>query len=669
MGRPAADAPLAGVGMVSLRSLLARRVVRILDSSRVLSTRAGSGAVLAMLAAGLAGTLLAGLLGVGEGKQTVLAQTQAPAEGKAVETKPALKDKTIRGQVLGPDGKPVPKAAPVDVPINGRIVDLEGRPVAGVSVKVEQFQGPKGDDLTPWIDAVKKGGRLGINYSDTPYRHIDFAVKIPENARRKATTDKDGRFRLEGLGGERVVDLAIRGDTVAFTSINVVTRGTEPFAAPGFVPHYGPGTVMIYGADFTYAAQPSRLVEGTVRDARTNLPRAGMEVQSYQFAGSNVIAVKALKTITDAQGRFRLASLPKGKGNLLIVVPNDDQPYFMQEVRVPDPPGITPVAIEVALHRGIWIEGKVTEEATGAPVAEARLCYFPFLENPFARATPEFHAHGNVDGVGLQRRYMTKPNGTYRLVGLPGRAIVGVEMYKKPYRQGVGAEAIKGMNERGHFETWRNVSWPGKLWPTAMKEINPPGDAELVHLDIVLSSGASVRLRVVDPDGAPVTGVTTAGRTNRGIRGRDAAPDAKFDVITLAPGEDRLVMVRHDGRKLGKVVHVREGDDKAGPVLVTLAPLATITGRVADADGNPVPGARVRPALLPAGDFSLSLPQVTTDQEGRFRVPDVPTGCDYALAVESLEAIKKRRFAFSSKDITVKPGEMADVGEIRFKND
>ncbi|MFI5461593.1 MAG: carboxypeptidase-like regulatory domain-containing protein, partial [Isosphaerales bacterium] len=184
-----------------------------------------------------------------------------------------------------------------------------------------------------------------------------------------------------------------------------------------------------------------------------------------------------------------------------------------------------------------------------------------------------------------------------------------------------------------------------------------------------LSSGASVRLRVVYASGAPVTGVTSAGRTNRGVRDRDAAPDAAFDVITLAPGEDRLVMVRHDGRKLGKVVHVREGDDKAGPVLVTLAPLATITGRVADADGNPVPGARVRPDLLPAGSFSLSLPQVTTDQEGRFRVPDVPTGCDYALAVQSLGTIKKIRFAFSSKNITVKPGETIDVGEIRFKND
>ena len=91
--------------MVSLRSLLGRRIVRILDPSRSLSTRAGTRAVLATLAAGFAGTLLAGLLGVGEGKREALAQTEEKA--KSVATKPASEDGKIRGQVVGPDGKPV----------------------------------------------------------------------------------------------------------------------------------------------------------------------------------------------------------------------------------------------------------------------------------------------------------------------------------------------------------------------------------------------------------------------------------------------------------------------------------------------------------------------------------------------------------------------------------
>ena len=55
--------PLApsGVGMISLRSLLARRITRILDSTRTLSTQAGRRAIAVTLLAGLAGTLSGGV--------------------------------------------------------------------------------------------------------------------------------------------------------------------------------------------------------------------------------------------------------------------------------------------------------------------------------------------------------------------------------------------------------------------------------------------------------------------------------------------------------------------------------------------------------------------------------------------------------------------------------
>ena len=107
-GRTLPPAAPAGVGMIALRSMLGRRVVRILDTSRLLSTRAGKQSVAAMLILGLAGTLLAGLLGVGRANQP-----QSPTRGRTgpgrkrrrVGTAPA-----IRGRVVGPDGKPVPGA-------------------------------------------------------------------------------------------------------------------------------------------------------------------------------------------------------------------------------------------------------------------------------------------------------------------------------------------------------------------------------------------------------------------------------------------------------------------------------------------------------------------------------------------------------------------------------
>ena len=79
---------------------------------------------------------------------------------------------------------------------------------------------------------------------------------------------------------------------------------------------------------------------------------AGVSVQSWRFAGSDFVDTRQLKTVSDASGRFRLIGMPKGKGNVVIAVPNDDQPYFMREASVGDPPGIGPVPVEIELHRG-----------------------------------------------------------------------------------------------------------------------------------------------------------------------------------------------------------------------------------------------------------------------------------------------------------------------------
>jgi hypothetical protein len=83
---------------------------------------------------------------------------------------------------------------------------------------------------------------------------------------------------------------------------------------------------------------------------------------------------------------------------------------------------------------------------------------------------------------------------------------------------------------------------------------------------------------------------------------------------------------------------------------------------VVDVDGNPVVGARVRSDVLSSGDFSLSLTEVVTTSDGRFRIPDAPTGCDYGLAVETNGPIKGRMFAYHPKT-AVKPGETTDVGK------
>jgi Carboxypeptidase regulatory-like domain len=496
------------------------------------------------------------------------------------------------------------------------------------------------------------------------YRYLENDTEKPPG---KAETDAQGRFRIDGLGAEKVVMLSIEGPAIAHTQLEVVTRRIEPLPAQGFTDSWGAGSKTVYGADFTVAAAPGRVVEGVVRDEKTKTVMKDVGVWSFGFSGSNIIGIMTLKTRNDAQGRFHLAGLPKGHGNKLLIVPNDDQPYFMRDVAVPDPPGIGAVPVEINLHKGIWIEGKLTDKETGAPVAGAWLHYLPFVDNKFVQATPEFRGGNHTPGFGYQDRYQSKADGSYRLVGLPGRAIVGAVVYTgKPYRGGAGAESIKGMDEHGQFPTWSNPVTAGRYFPTSMKEINPAEGTEMVHLDIALDPGAKVRLHVVDPHGKPVTGVKTGGRRDRGHYGEEPEAQAAFDVVTLGPGEDRMVWLVHEGRKLGRVIHVKEGDDKNGPVVVTLEPCATITGRVVDPDGNPVSGAAIGSGLKPGGNFSLGLPKVASGRDGRFSVLNVSTGCEYSVFAESGGGITRRRIAI--KDVAVRPGETTDVGDLSLKN-
>ena len=199
------------------------------------------------------------------------------------------------------------------------------------------------------------------------------------------------------------------------------------------------------------------------------------------------------------------------------------------------------------------------------------------------------------------------------------------------------------MNKAGHFETYRNPINPRKLWPTVMKEINPPADAKVVHVDLQVTTGPSVRFTVVDPDGKPIAGLKTNGRSGRSSYDRDDMTKPEAEVTNLMPDEERIVLLRHEGRKLGKVVRIKKGDDANGPVVVKLAPLATITGRVADADGNPVSGATIRPDVLPAGDFALqprsrSRPTRTGDSASSTSRPAATMGSRSNHAHRSREA-------------------------------
>src|SRR5262249_44680226 len=100
-----------------------------------------------------------------------------------------------------------------DVPVTGRIVNLEGKPVAGATITVTGIKSPPGGSLTPWREVTKPrtnaaGTRLDYQYLPGFFADALYRLFPP------ITTGADGRFIIRGVGRERAVTLLIEGPTI-----------------------------------------------------------------------------------------------------------------------------------------------------------------------------------------------------------------------------------------------------------------------------------------------------------------------------------------------------------------------------------------------------------------------------------------------------------------------
>ena len=168
----------------------------------------------------------------------------AVGAGRTDEPKPAMtapgapKETTAVAPVLPRDDRPNPKSQPPTASgpgIEGRIVNLEGRPVAGAQVGVSQLWSPPedGPDRSPGRPAAP-GSRLGRWLDQVRDRGVQYPssglVSSPTN--QTATTDRDGRFRLTGVGPDQLAEIFVSGPTIATAELYAMSRdGDEVRAA------------------------------------------------------------------------------------------------------------------------------------------------------------------------------------------------------------------------------------------------------------------------------------------------------------------------------------------------------------------------------------------------------------------------------------------------------
>jgi RNA polymerase sigma factor (sigma-70 family) len=508
-----------------------------------------------------------------------------------------------------------------DVPITGQVVDLEAKPIPGATLTVLEISAAAGDDLGPWLEAVRA---RKVRSFDLEQRYLKRSTTAPSP---KATTDAGGRFRLTGIGRDRLVRVLLEGPGIASTYLHILTRPGKTLEATEFEgrPEYNdPRRVTTYyPANFRHVANPARPIVGVVRDRDTKKPLAGVSVQTYKLANHPLHYMDGQeieRATTDAQGRYRLAGMPKGAGNKLRLVPPGDLPYLAVVTEVHDSPGLDPVTVDFELKRGVWVEGRMTDKVTGKPL-RGLAEYFPLFDNPNVSAYPDYSW--------LQPVRPAKEDGSYRVVALPGPGVVAVyyqtDFYlRAPDRDDeFGAKQVPGKSLPFPFDSAYNYG--------ALARIDPARGAEKVVRDVTLDPGWRFTGTVLGPDGKPLAAARGFGVT-RHWWDREPMQTADFTAWFNPRHPPREFLFHHPEKGLVGVAQTPK--ENGGSVTVRMGPGAAVTGRLVDARGKPQPGVELEVKFQPKdwGSWTAYLPDsIRTDREGRFRIEGLPPGCKLRL--------------------------------------
>ena len=538
-----------------------------------------------------------------------------------------------------------------DTPITGQVVNLEGKPVPGATLRVMQINAAPNEDLGPWLEAVtgKKGTSLEL-----AQKHVPRYTIAPS---RTITTDAQGRFQLTGIGPNRLIRVQLDGPTIVSEILHMRTQSGKNIEVTD---HEGNTkynerrmVTTFYPANFRHTAAPSRPIIGVVRDKDTKKPLAGVTIRSYARAtgaGSFQI-LDIVRTTTDAEGRYRLTGMAKGEGYKIAAIPTRDQPYVIGNRDVPEGPGLDPVTVDFEMKRGVWIEGKITDKATGKSVKTA-LEYFSMYSNPNLQDYRGFD--GTIimdrDGAGV------KDDGTYRIVGLPGPGLIAV------YTNGPYLRAPTRDDEFGTTEQ-RLSTAPYHLMFTsnygALARIDPAKGVDSIKCDVTLDPGWAFKGTVVGPDGKPLTRARSLGVTRSRWYDRERMKTPEFTVEAFHPRHRRDVLFQYP--ETGLIGIAEPPKENGGTITVRMIPGATVRGRLVDADGKPRAGVELETRFRRKGESywaEFSEEHVKTDQEGRFQIESLIPGFEFQLR----DGQATVQFGDG-----LRSGEVKDLGDMRVK--
>jgi RNA polymerase sigma factor (sigma-70 family) len=528
-----------------------------------------------------------------------------------------------------------------DLPVEGRVIDTEGKPVAGAIVAVNSVLAPAEGKLDEFLTGWK-------NEWNDALRLINDRMYMPlESLHGGGKTDKDGKFALKGIGAERIAVVEVSGRGYAKATVYVVTRAGLDAAPINKAAHDKiPAELRITGqppllsgpkADLV--VQGTKVIEGTVTDAETGKPMPGVIVTSGSGYNSQVMAT------ADKDGKYRLTGLEKKREYLLHAMMRDERKtsYLSWSARLKDTEALAPIRHDIEMTKGVVVTGRLIDRETGKAVdGSVRLA--PLPDNKYFGTRPAYN------GYSSERFSHPVENGKFRVVTIPGTAALMAQAESRsetlggkpviPYRP-----AVPDPEHRDYFAKDGDGSYRFNAAGNTLefldifhvcKVVDLKPDAGEVKIDLYLERGKTATVKVEDADGKPLTGATVAGIT-ASWPPTFTLPTDTTTVYALDPARPRTLYLLHQEKKLAGWVRVR-GDEKE-PVTAKLAPAGSVTGKLVDPDGQPIGGVAVSLQFPPGAgndlyrDIYAGRPAAVTDKDGAFRVDAVVPGVKFTLSL------------------------------------
>ncbi len=154
-----------------------------------------------------------------------------------------------------------------DVPIVGRVINLEGRPVRSLTVHIASLMELPAERLK------KLRHNAGKPSPDLVWDETGNTLTLGEEGPiPPVRTEIDGRFRVPGIGRDRAVLLLIEGEPFE-RSFAVAYASSDPASTPRLLPANDPSEHKRLGSRFEFIVVPGRVIEGVVRDRETDSAR------------------------------------------------------------------------------------------------------------------------------------------------------------------------------------------------------------------------------------------------------------------------------------------------------------------------------------------------------------------------------------------------------------